>query len=216
MDFGTEGIINDIKYFIRDNTINRRDRKRLKNKSFSIISCDCLGGMKLHDLRLRFNTPTVNLWFMPGDFIKLCTNLRHYMEQELVFIDRREEGVDYPVARLDDITVYFMHYSSEEEAVLKWDERKKRINYEDLYFIMVNRKNNISYEQMREFDEKLQGFPHMIISLDKVNGIKSAFYCETDERRLLSLYKNKLSVRRFYDKFDFVGWFNKEISSLEQ
>lgn len=45
-------------------------------------------------------------------------------------IRRRLYGreIDYPVARLDDIVLWFTHYSSPKEALSKWERRKKRIN----------------------------------------------------------------------------------------
>ena len=42
----------------------------LKNKDFTIISHNCVGGVIYHDLGLKFNTPTINLFFMAKDFIK--------------------------------------------------------------------------------------------------------------------------------------------------
>ena len=38
-------------------------RIKLKNKDFSIISSNCNGGVILSDLNIKFNTPTINLFF---------------------------------------------------------------------------------------------------------------------------------------------------------
>lgn len=43
-------------------------RFRLKNKDFSIISRNCIGGVMYHDLGLKCTSPTVNLFFYPDDF----------------------------------------------------------------------------------------------------------------------------------------------------
>lgn len=43
--------------------INNRNKQLLKNKNFSLISSNCLGGFMLHNLNIRFNTPTINLFF---------------------------------------------------------------------------------------------------------------------------------------------------------
>ena len=40
--------------------------------------------MILHDLGLRFNSPFVNLWISPSDFIKMLGRLNYYMSCELV------------------------------------------------------------------------------------------------------------------------------------
>lgn len=69
-------ICNRILWYVRDFTINRKNKSKLKNKSFSLISGDCLGGIVLHDLHLQFNSPTVNCWMYPKDFIKFVNNLK--------------------------------------------------------------------------------------------------------------------------------------------
>lgn len=58
-----------INIFLRKR-INTKNRERLDNKDFSLLSSNCLGGFILHDLGLRFNSPFINLWLKPGDFIK--------------------------------------------------------------------------------------------------------------------------------------------------
>ena len=40
-----------------------RNRKRLKNRSFSLVTNNCIGGIISHDMHLRFLSPTVNLFF---------------------------------------------------------------------------------------------------------------------------------------------------------
>ena len=59
------------------------------------------------------------------------------MEQELKYV---KDGFDpslkskYPIAKLNDIKIYFNHYPSFEIAKSRWDERKTRINYDNLLF----------------------------------------------------------------------------------
>lgn len=57
----------------------------------------------------RFNSPTVNLFFGAEDYIKFLEKLDYYLGQTLV---EAQSDKDYPVAKLDDITIYFMHYPS--------------------------------------------------------------------------------------------------------
>ena len=69
--------------------------------------------MVSHELGLRFNSPTVNLWFKPGEFIKFLSRLEYYLYDCEIQRDVQssvERG--YPVGRLDDIHVYFTHYES--------------------------------------------------------------------------------------------------------
>lgn len=113
--------------------INNKNREKLVNKDFSLIASNCNGAFILHDLGLRFNSPTVNLFLYPVDFIKYVKKLKYYSGLKLEFI--KEPNITYPVGKLDDIKIYFMHYKSEEEAMQKWEERTKRLNYDDFDYV---------------------------------------------------------------------------------
>lgn len=45
-------------------------RRELKNHDFSILCNNCNGGVISHDLGLRFNSPTVNLFLLAMVFIR--------------------------------------------------------------------------------------------------------------------------------------------------
>ena len=77
------------------------------------------------------------------------------MEQELVF---EEELISpswthevYPLGHLGDIDIHFLHYSSIEEARTKWEKRKKRINWDNIYFKFDN-KDSASEEILSKMD----------------------------------------------------------------
>ena len=89
-----------------------------------------MGGVILHELGERFNSPTVNLFFKAEDYLKFLENLDYYLKQALVEVESEK---NYPVAKLDDITIYFMHYSSFDEAKTTWQKRVARINKNNLY-----------------------------------------------------------------------------------
>lgn len=58
-------------------SINRRNRKRLINENFSLISSNCNGAVILHDPGLKFQSPFVNRWIPPKDYVKMLkTNCR--------------------------------------------------------------------------------------------------------------------------------------------
>ena len=97
----------------------------------TIICSTCIGGMISHNLGLRFMSPTVNIWMIPSDLVKFVSDIDRYISSPIIF----KPSNDYPVGRIDDITVYFQHYTSEEEARCKWDERKMRIDKDNLYII---------------------------------------------------------------------------------
>ena len=109
-------------------------RASLVNREFSIISQNCIGGVAYHDFGMQFQSPTVNLFFKEPDFVRFANHLEHYMRQDL----QMEWGEEYPIGRLDDIYVYFMHYSNCSEAQEAWERRKKRINWDKLLILATD------------------------------------------------------------------------------
>ncbi len=113
--------------------ISRRYRAKLRNKDFTILCSNCIGGVIYNLLGAEFLSPTVNLWINQQDFVRLCCDLPRYMEAPLCFL---ETDRGYPVARCADITIYFNHDQNRTEAEAKWERRKKRIRYDNLYIIL--------------------------------------------------------------------------------
>lgn len=68
------------------------NRLRLRNKDFSVISRDCVGGVLLHELGVRFDSPTVNLYLTSENFVKFCKYLKFYLSEEL--IEDTASGID--------------------------------------------------------------------------------------------------------------------------
>lgn len=136
-------------------------KKQLNNTDFSIISNNCWGGYVYRRYGLPYLTPTVGLYFFANDFIKLCYNVRHYMNTPLVFISYKESRYreflekrgqqNIPIGKLDDIEVVFLHYKTEKEAREKWERRAKRINYNNLIF-KFSKMNECTQENLEQFD----------------------------------------------------------------
>ncbi len=116
-----------------------RMKLTIKSKDFTIICNNCLAGVFYNDLGLKFRSPTINLFMYPSDFVKFCLNLKYYINVELTEV--LQEKYNYPVGKLEDIEIYFMHYKSFQEAKQCWNRRKKRINFDNLFVIMVDRDN---------------------------------------------------------------------------
>ncbi|MDD3468463.1 MAG: DUF1919 domain-containing protein [Thermoguttaceae bacterium] len=125
-------------------------RLGLRTRDFSIISNNCSGGYIYQYFGLLYKTPTVGLYFSNKDYLKLIQNPRYYFSQELQFIALAESqgktilqrrNIVFPVAKLGDIEVYFMHYKTEEEAREKWTRRVQRINYDRLVFLFTESKH---------------------------------------------------------------------------
>lgn len=181
---------------------------RLKNKTPSVISSNCNGTFIQHDLGLQFRTPFVNLWIKPKDYLKILNNLRYYLSCNLTFT--KENGINYPVGVLDDVKLYFQHYSSEKEAEEKWKRRITRIDYNNIFILFTDR-DGCTKNDLEEFD-KLHYKNKIVFTHIPYPDIKSAFYIKGFEEKesvgILSNYRNCL--KRYYDDFDYVNFFNSQ------
>lgn len=184
-----------------------KKRRRLTNKTPSIISDNCNGGMILHDMQCRFNSPTVNLYFLPDDYLRFVSSLDEYLAMELVEVPSDQP---FPVGMLGDVTIYFMHYESFEAAKSKWDERVKRIDRDNLFFMMAE-KNGCTKEQLRQFDAL--PYPNKVVFTHKpYPDIACAYYIKGFEDQgevgVLSDHKPGFFKRRYLDDFDYVRFLN--------
>lgn len=137
-------------------------KKQVKRQNFSIICNNCWGGYVYRRYRLPYLSPTIGLYFFAEDFVKMCSDLKKYMNAQLEFIPLEESKykdelikrnqVNVPIARLRDIEVVFLHYSSEKEAEEKWNRRVKRINYDNL-IIKFSKMNLCTEHELVAFDQ---------------------------------------------------------------
>lgn len=211
--FRLKKVIRKIQFFFRDKIINPKYRERLKNRDFSIICNDCLGGVICKDLRCRFNSPTVNFFFMAGDYIKFISRIEEYVKTE-TFHDVTEKGDAYPRVSIEIedeyIVAYCVHYKSAEEFIRKWNERKARINYENCFFIM-NDRNGFTEEHLKVF-EALPYKNKVCFVHREYPEYPSTFYIKGAEKeefvKTMTGYTPVFGIKRRYDAFDFVSWFN--------
>lgn len=136
-------------------------KKGLRNYDFTIISNNCWGGMIYESYNLPKNSPTVGMFFFPDDYIKFVSNLKYYINYELRFINpydskwKDQAKIDkrfgnYPIAVLDDVEMFCLHYKSEQEVIEKWQRRCKRINYEKL-LVKFNDQNGCTQKNIIDF-----------------------------------------------------------------
>ncbi len=197
------------------NAINQADRKRLNPyaETASILSMNCIGGILSHDLGLRFLSPTVNLFFRAEDFIKFCENLDYYLSID-EFTECRDSAIigqrTYPVAFLGDLTLYLVHYRSVAEAQEKWNERKTRINRDNIVLLNTDR------EGMTEaLKDRFEALPYRKVMFTHLpdETHKSCFYIRG--------YENEPCVgiitdhdgwdgKRPIDQFDYVSFLNED------
>ena len=160
--------------------INNKNRKRLIQKNRSIIANNCIGGFISHYLGIQFQSPTVNLFIKPKDYIKMLLDFDKYFDPKAPINEVKFEGINYPVGELYGAEIHFMHYKSFDEAVAKWRERCCRINKDCLYIMMTDR-DGCTLEDMKSFDS-LDYKNKVIFTNRQYPEIKSAFYIRGFEK----------------------------------
>ena len=189
--------------------INRRLKSRLQNHGMTVISANCVGAFILHDLNEPFNSPFVNLYLSPNDFVRYLQNIEFYQRQSLTFIQSEKP---YPVAKLADLKVHFMHYRNSQEAQQKWLARSARINLDNLFIMMTDKDDaqGIAYEDLAAFDQ-LPFKNKVVFTRKPYPEFKSAFYIKGFEKQNqvgdLFTFSGWNGVK-YYDQFDYVAWFN--------
>lgn len=124
----------------------------LKRSNISIISDNCWGGIVCHSLGIECLSPFKNLFVEEEDYIKLLGNLKWYMDQPLIFdcIGKdKHEPITYPVMTLGDIRIHCNHEIKPESAIEKWNRRRKKINYDNLFVEMYTERQDIIDQFLR-------------------------------------------------------------------
>lgn len=192
--------------------INRLKYVKYLKNPVTIISNDCCGGCIYNDIGMKFYSPTINLSMSGEDFLKFVNNVSSYANSELIQI--RDENKQYPVGKIinenGDIIIDFVHYQSFEKAQIKWYERCKRINYDNIFILYHNNENdkNIIKEILKLEDKKIiLGYESQ--KLD-VNDSIYIFKSISSFIPAYILRTNKKTFRRFLEEFDYGVIFKKK------
>lgn len=209
------GLSNRIMRLPREMYHIRKSRMN-KNNSPTIICNNCVGGVILHDLGLKFNTPTINTLFLSfDDFLYFVEHLKEFSELDVYELKQTE--YPFPVGVQEykgrKIRVGFVHYASFDEGKAAWIKRMKRINLDNTFVVYENRM--ISDEELSMFSSIK--YPKLVLSLsDKSKEQKYAFYkghqlYENWFPGKVLEYKNFLGVKRYLDDFDYIGFLNNGV-----
>ena len=196
----------------------------LSKKNISILSNNCIAGFLYHEYKLPFLSPTINLQIVPDDFVKFIYNINQYIDTDMEEITNPDDKIfnkvggghiTFPVGKINDITVLFQHYKEFNEAKEKWDERKKRINYSNIYIILVEHNSNCTAETIHKFLESK--YEKKLFLTDRKEFLHKKYcfvmqdladYILADHR--MGWYKkNPKTNLEFYKQFDFYTWFNQ-------
>lgn len=195
-------------------------RKKNKRVNITIISRDCVGGMLYHQYGKQFLSPTINLFFSPDDFNCFCLHLFEYINGQL--IERKDADVGYPVGLLcpaDDmlktIKVNFMHYKTFQEAYDKWEDRKRRICWNNIYVVSTFCYPSETAFFTKQLVDDFNSIPYKkVILVDKEYGfanehvINKPTKCR-QQAWLLHPPNIIISWKRTFNEFDFDAFFNR-------
>lgn len=175
-----------------------------------------------HFVGEQFRSPTVNLIIWEEQFLAFCKHLKEYancpVERLTEDEEKKFEAMSYPKGvlrggELPDIYLLFVHYKSFEEAKQKWEERYKRINYDNLYIVMDR-----GIEARDEILDEFNALPyeHKVIFTHKTDPERwpcnFKFDGYTPEKFKSGLLYNNirkgLETYAVMDEFDFVTWLN--------
>ena len=199
--------LNKIVFKIQTNTDKYFGEKRseeLLRKDFSIISNNCWGGFVYQHFNLPYLSPTAGVYFYAEDYMRFIGNLRHYIEHDVKSIKADESRYreqlyklhqeNVPIGLIDDVEVVFLHYKTFEEAVEKWNRRKARINWDNLY-IKMSFQNDCKDEFVYEFEQL--PFKNKLFFVTKDYGVQSQI-----------IMRDRLGDSMILNDTD---WFNKYI-----
>lgn len=139
----------------------KKRNEKLKTKDFSIISNNCYAGIVYQHFNLEYNTPTIGVYFFPKEYIKFLEKFSYYINADLKFIetskskyydvlkDRKQENTI--IGLLDDVEIVFLHYKTIDEALSKWNKRKKRLSKNIIF--KFNDQNGADYDDLNKFDK---------------------------------------------------------------
>jgi len=109
---------------------SKKDIVLLKGKNFVIVSDNCWGGAVYQWLKREYNTPFIGLWIYGDCYIKLLSNFKYYMGKEIYFTKKSvylNSEVKYPIGKIGDVELHFLHYKDKNIAKTKWKKRTARM-----------------------------------------------------------------------------------------
>ena len=186
-----EGIRLKIRRKYIEYTAKRR-RKLMENTDFTIISNNCWGGFIYQSYDISYNTPTIGLYFMADDYIKFISDLSWYINAKLEFIEpvtsryyktlKNDKNFGkYPIGKLYDIEIMFLHYKDEQEALEKWTRRCERINWERM-LVKFNDQNGCKETHLKLF-EQLPIKNKICFTSKEYNEFKNTIYIKSSSKQ---------------------------------
>lgn len=189
-------------------------KKKLKNYTPTIIASDCFGTFVYHNLGLKFNSPTINLYFSKQDFVIFVNNLEGFLKSDIieVFDDTKK----FPVGEIQyngkKVIVNFMHYDTFEEAKNKWNERKKRVDFSNIFVIQLiaeglTEEDVVSFDKIKYKNKMLITYSNPVNSENVI--VHNVFLRSDYKPGKILKYKTDYSMKKYMDDIDYIGFLNR-------
>ena len=179
--------------------------RELQSSCLSIFSRNCFGGLISHTLGLPFRSPFVNMFLDEKKFLRLIQNLKALMEKNLLLKETKwneDLNFQYPVVTLGDVVIHMNHYKDFDEAAAKWNERKQRINWDNLFVTMYTEDEKI----LRAFDEL--PYEKKICFVPFKSDLDSAWQINTESQKGIEFWRSinafAEGTQLYYDPFDML------------
>ena len=188
--------------------------RRLQRSRLSIFSRHCFGSLISNFFGLPFRSPFVNLSLTDEDFVRFVRHPRVYMEEDLIFASKEYsdwDGFDVATFTCGNVSILMNHYRDFDEAVAKWNERKTRINWYNLFVVSFTD----SPENLQKFDALPYGKKICFVPFE--SDLDSAFYVPPEIRKQLlppdtkeelsmweTVNRSVIDMKFFYDPFDLL------------
>ena len=145
------------------------------------------------------------MFFEDSDYIRFLRNPRVYFDGEISHQKNEWEPrmhKYYPVGEIGNVSLHFNHYKTFEDAVKKWNERKQRINWYNLFAVMHTENKEI----LEQFEELPYGKKACFVPFK--SDLDSAFYISPKFHKGRTFREVTFDISRgllfYYDVFDML------------
>jgi uncharacterized protein (DUF1919 family) len=169
--------------------------------------------MVYYHLGLKYQSPTVNLFFKKDEYLTFLSSMREYLNAELAEVTDSDRS--YPVGELvhdgKAVRVYGMHYKNFEHLKQKWDKRKTRMDFNNLFVVLtalVFTKEDAEVFDSLPYENKLVITGKSEVKRQYVVCNRTLRKKNYDIGRFVQ-YDSRFSVKKPMDNIDYVGFLNK-------
>ena len=125
-------------------------------KKFTLFADNCWGGRLYDKFSLQYLSPTIGLAMDNFDFIKFLEDYEYYLNLDLepVYDEQKQVNDEWGFCDclLGDIRIKFRHYRDVNDAINKWNRRKKRIIKDNIIVKMTYFSQEIDESLLDRFD----------------------------------------------------------------